>query len=172
MRSELSAATKAEIVRMTRIIAGKVGYNLNDEGNASETLQQFSEEMTEYITDNIADFMDKGLEEKDAIIATQQKLSGEGFNKCMTEFFNKYGGAKEMQKPALSRNTTTRSFAKAGLPIVSMLYAAFILIGLGFGLLIGKIVGMVAIGIICGLLIGLGFGIVTHAVVEVEKKRQ
>ena len=57
------------------------------------------------------------------------------------------------------------------LNVIPMLYLAFLLIGLGFGLMVGKIVGMVAIGLLSGAIIGLGLGLVTHAVVMLEEKK-
>ena len=178
MSRNLSATTQAEITRMTRIIAEKVGYNVNGSMQqkssaqmpVNSSLEQFSKEMEAFIAENILDFMSKGLGEKEALIATQQKFSGEGFTKSLNEFFRKYGGVKNMEKPSFNRAALSR---KAFVPsVIPMLYLAFALVGLGFGIMIGKIVGMLATGIISGLIIGIGLGLVTHAVMLLEEGRK
>lgn len=184
MFENLNEATQKEIVRMTGLIAARLGYDaannvipdiIKEKCPDCCSLEKFSENMNIYIAENVESYMARGLEENDALIATQQKLSGEGFAKSLNEFYLKYGGGKEMQKPNISRNAgnapARRAPQKMVLNVIPMLYLAFLLIGLGFGLMVGKIVGMVAIGLLSGAIIGLGLGLVTHAVVMLEEKK-
>ena len=177
-----SHRTDMEVSRLVQRVAQKIGYpatNTDDfygknagggflasfKRKTLSSAEQFAQELTEFIYDCMGKLISKGATEEQALSIMQDNFSNEKLSDSLNEFFKEYGGS-EMERN--NRQQYSKGVSKK--EVVLMFYVAFVLVGLGFGAMIGKSLEAVGTGtgILCGILIGLGLGVVTHGVVILE----
>ena len=177
MKRAFSRQTEMEINRLVQSIAKKMGYSTNNEDfyNRSDMkgvfsqfkkkpaspVEQFTFEMSEFIYDCMNKLMDKGASEEQALTVIKDNFSNERLTESLNEFFKEYGGMEMERGRQYSSGISKKE-------ILGMLYIAFIIIGLGFGALIGSAMKIILTGIISGIAVGIGCGIIAHAVILLD----
>ena len=182
MKNEIGPKTRAEIEKLTSLIAKKAGYAEPSEEDdifgdvksggifKKKTLsaaERFSREMTDFLLDWLESLMDKGHSEQQALAATQERFSNSALPKNFDEFFRKYKKNRRLEKMGKYDKNSHPSVNRSD--VVTMFYAAFILIGGGVGAILGKLAEMQWFGVIAGLAIGIGLGIASHGIILLDK---
>ncbi len=130
-----------------------------DDGRPSG--MDFAEEIKSYICDGIIDLMSEGHSEEEALKMTMEKFDEaesannfEGFSRVFNDF-----GLRDQAFMA-------KWYAKNGEKI-GLFYAAFLILGVSIGGLVGFVAGKTLLNTIVGLVagagIGIGAGLLSHA---------
>ena len=188
MTDSLSREAQARIEKMVERVARKAGYTGREAMTYRELLQakleqkrrklkdkleryrrklsmkpsntDFAEEIHAYLTDGVIDLVNEGRSEEEAIQITLKKFDEAEPNRSFEDFAKALGGfgMDEWMKDWHAKNGEA----------IGMFYAAFSVLGMTLGALLGYLLGRVwqtaLIGLAAGLFFGIGLGLLSHAI--------
>lgn len=196
MSRELSHEASEKIDKMVERVARKAGYTGRENMTYKELLQakfeqkknklehkfnkyrhkfsmkstnkDFSEEIKTYLQDGLADLMNEGYSEEEALKLTMEKFDEAELNESFDDFVEAFGGFGMK-----NYNEIANWYSKEG-EAIGLFYAAFTVLGIGIGALTGYILGHTLvntlIGTGIGFFIGVGLGLLSNAVIAVKRK--
>ncbi len=195
MNEALSRETNQKLARMVERVARKAGYTGQGDLTYREHLQlkldqnreklerkvkkyrhkfslhpkktDFAEEIETYLRDGLMDLMKEGHSEEDALKITMEKFDeaeDKGDFEDMMHTFDNFGMNEHWPQ----------WFEDSG-EAIGLLYAAFVILGLTVGGLIGYLSGHTLISVLAGIGVGLGIGIglglLSHGIFSAIKQK-
>lgn len=129
----------------------------------------FSEEIRTYLQDGLADLMQEGHTEEEALRITMEKFDEAELKGSFDEF------AKEFEGFGMEEYMHHGQWYTKNGESIGLFYAAFTVFGLTFGALAGYLIGhtwiTAVIGLVVGLFTGVGCGLLSNAIIALRKDK-